>query len=163
MKLNLPKEVRFEGPAAMWKRISAFLVDVFVIDFVIGQPFGILIAKAVPGTDFGSQMKYFQNNPMIVIAVSTIMLAYGFLAMMYFAILEYKLGGSAGKLLFGIRVKEDKNCRGFFSYLVRNMFLLFIFPFMLLWVIDPVFMFINKDGRRLSEILSGTRTIDTYR
>lgn len=158
--LNLPKEATFKGPALIWKRVLAFVIDILIINFVIGFPFRRLIAGIVPARDFSNSYAYISSNQKLVGLLSLIMILFGLLAILYFAILEYKMGQTVGKMFMNIKVEAEQLT--FFSCLIRSMFLIFIFPFVLLWVIDPLFMFFTKDKRRLSEILSKTRTIEIY-
>ena len=46
--------------------------------------------------------------------------------------------------------------------LARNIVFIPIFPFILLWVLDPLFMFFTKTNQRLSEILSKTKVVEKY-
>ena len=162
MKLNLPKQRNFKGPARIWKRALAFLIDITIIDFLLGVPFRSLFLKVVPEEDFFGEMKILQSSEKALMLLTVIMISYMFLYLLYFAILEYKLGTTIGKMFMRIKVEEDKNAYGFLSYIIRNMVFIFIFPFILLWIADPLFMLFNRDGRRLSEILSRTRTVEDY-
>ena len=162
MKLNLPKQRSFKGPAIIWKRIIAFVLDLLILDFIIGIPFRNLIIRIVPNNGFTAQLNYFNSNPGLLASLSVIMVAYGLMMLLYFSILEYKIGQTVGKIFMNIKVDSDKKNFGFFSFIIRSMYMIMIFPFILLWIVDPIFIFFNKDGRRLSEILSKTRTIAMY-
>jgi uncharacterized RDD family membrane protein YckC len=160
-KLNLPKQPTFQGPAAIWKRIIAFAIDLIILDFVIGYPLQGAILGVLPQAGFMQSYQYVNANPQAAQALNLVMVVFGLLALLYFAILEYKLGQTVGKMFMNIRVKYDQRL-SFFQAVIRSMEFLLIFPFILLWVIDPLFMAFNKDGRRLSEILSKTRTVEVY-
>jgi hypothetical protein len=162
MKLNLPREATFKGPAIVWKRIAAFIIDLFILDFVIGFPFRSLLTKIVPSGDFSVSYDYLLSNPQITTALTLIMFLYGFLALLYFSILEYTTRQTIGKIFMNIMVEPTNKEIGYFNYVVRSMYLLTVFPFILLWIADPLFMFFSKDKRRLSEILSKTRTTAVY-
>ncbi|MBD3163604.1 hypothetical protein GF323_00210 [Candidatus Woesearchaeota archaeon] len=159
--LNLPKESTFKGPALIWKRAAAFAIDLLIIDFIIAFPFRSIMEKLIPAGSFMESYSYISSNPKVAGILSLITLLIGILALLYFSILEYSQGQTPGKMLMRIKVEpvRDKN---FFAYLVRSMYMLIIFPFILLWVIDPLFMFFTQDRRRLSEILSGTKTTEVY-
>jgi len=160
VRLNLPKERTFKGPAALWKRVLAFMVDFLIIDFVIGQPFQKVFAKVVPAAGFSESLGYLQSSPEKLTLLSFAMIFYGLLALLYFSILEYKTDQTIGKMF--MRIKVESEHKSYFMFLVRSLFLLFIFPFMLLIILDPIFMLFNKEGKRLSEILSKTRTVEVY-
>lgn len=161
-RLNLPKEATFKGPALIWKRMVAFMLDIIILDFVIGFPLRKVMTKVVPVNDFSGSYTYFLANPKATAILTVIIIFYGMLVMLYFAILEYHTGQTVGKIFTNIKVESDKKEISFFACLIRNMYFIFIFPFILLWVIDPLFMLFTKEKRRLSEILSGTRTVEVY-
>ena len=46
--LNLPKERSFVGPATAFKRVLAFLIDLFIIYFIVGFPLNNLLKNTVP-------------------------------------------------------------------------------------------------------------------
>jgi uncharacterized RDD family membrane protein YckC len=160
-RLNLPKERIFKGPALVWKRFFAFMIDLLIIDFVIGFPFRKLLLRMVPAEEFSASYAYLVSNPSVVSLLTSVMILFGLLALLYFAVLEYRLGQTIGKMFVNIKVESGKGLT-FLACLIRSMQFVLIFPFILLWIIDPLFMLFNKDGRRLSEILSGTRTVEWY-
>ncbi|MBR9699234.1 RDD family protein [Candidatus Woesearchaeota archaeon] len=162
VKLNLPKEAMFKGAAPVWKRALAFAIDLLILDFVVGFPLRRVLADAMPQGGFTDSYAYLQAHPGSVSILTTIMIFFGILALLYFALLEYKLGQTIGKIFMQIKVESLIKRMSFFSCLIRSLYFLFVFPFMLLWVIDPLFILLNKEGRRLSELLSRTRTIAVY-
>ena len=85
-KLNLPKEATFTGPAVLWKRALAFLIDIIILDFVVGFPLRRVFVKVAPVGDFSLQYSYFASNPKAIALLSLIMVVYGLLALLYFAI-----------------------------------------------------------------------------
>ncbi len=160
--LNLPKNVTFKGPAVLWKRMAAFVIDLIILDFVIGTPFRAIINRIIPSNDFQSSYAFFAANPNLTALLSIVVAFFGLLASLYFVILEFSLGQTVGKMLFNIKVESKEKELSFLSCMVRNMLFLFIFPFTLLWILDPLFVIFTKDSRRLSEILSRTRTVEDY-
>ncbi|MCK5283879.1 MAG: RDD family protein [Nanoarchaeota archaeon] len=158
--LNLPKEAVFKAPAVFWKRLLAFLIDILIVDFVIGYPFRRLIIRLIPMTDFSKSYSYLVSNPKAAATVSLITFVMGLLALLYFALLEYKTGQTLGKMLVNIRIESVAKELTFFACVMRSIFLIFIFPLVLLWIIDPLFLIFTRDKRRLSEVLSRTRTIE---
>jgi len=90
------------------------------------------------------------------------MILLSILALFYFAILEYKLGQSIGKIFMNIKVISITKKLLFWQCIGRSLFLLPVFPFFLLWAIDPLFLFFNKKGQRLSEFLTKTKVVEDY-
>ena len=162
VKLNLPGEATFKGPAMLWKRLVALILDFIIIEFVIGVPFRSIIMKIIPQDGLSQSYSYLLSNPRITALLSSVTILFGLLALLYFAILEYKTNQTIGKTLMNIKVESVNKELTFLSCLIRSMYLVLVFPFILLWLIDPLFIFFTKDKRRLSEILSKTRTVEVY-
>ena len=85
------------------------------------------------------------------------------LALLYFYLLEKKLAQSIGKVLFGLYVRSQEKELKRWQIFVRSMFLMPVFPFVLLWLVDPIVMLFNKENQRLSEILSKTKVVEEYK
>ena len=67
-----------------------------------------------------------------------------------------------GKMLMKVYVASDNNTLKAWQLLARNLVFIPIFPFVLLWILDPLFMFFTKTNQRLTEILSKTRVVEKY-
>lgn len=162
-KLNLPKEKTFTGPASVWKRLIAFAIDLMIINLIILFPFRRLFQKIIPkSTSFTETYNYLNQNSGFSTAITFLTVVVALLSILYFYMLEKKLHQSVGKMIFNIYVVSDnKELKGW-QLLVRNIFLIPIFPFVLLWILDPIFMFFTKTNQRLSEILSKTKVIENY-
>ena len=161
--LRLPKERTFVGPALVWKRLLAFAADLLIINLVLFFPFKRIIQRAVP--EFGSYSEaysFISSNQGYTTTLTMISLVMALFAVLYFAILEMRIGQTPGKMLFNIFVASDVKKASFFQFFVRSMFIIPVFPFFLLWVIDPLFMIFTKTNQRLSEVLSKTKTAATY-
>lgn len=161
--LNLPKESSFAGPASIWKRAVAFVMDLLVINLVIMLPFRPLLKKIVPADlSYSTAYSYFTANPGYSRLISIVSIAIGVMAMLYFAILEYNLKQTVGKVLMNVYVISEAKKERFWQYLARGLFLLPVFPFILLWAVDPLFLVFTKKNQRLTEILSKTRVVERY-
>lgn len=161
--LNLPKERSFTGPALVWKRLLAFIADFLIINLIIFFPFKRILQKSIP--EFGSYSEaytYLASNQAYTTTLRIIFIIMSLFAILYFVLLERKIGQTPGKMLFNIYVTSDTKKAGFWQYTLRSLFILPVFPFVLLWIIDPIFMIFTKTNQRLSEILSKTKTVQTY-
>lgn len=161
--LNLPKERSFIGPAIVWKRMLAFVADLLIINFTLFFPFKKIMQNSIP--EFGSYSEaysFLSTNQSYTATLTIVSLIMASFAILYFALLEYKLGQTPGKMLFNIFVLNDVKKISFWQYIVRSIFIIPIFPFVLLWIIDPLFIFFTKTNQRLSEILSKTKTVSKY-
>ena len=73
-----------------------------------------------------------------------------------------RMGQTIGKMLMKIYVVSDNQDLKAWQLLTRSIVFIPIFPFILLWVLDPLFMFFTKTNQRLSEILSKTKVVEKY-
>ena len=111
---------------------------------------------------FAQTYNFLSQSSGLSVAMMILTIVVGFLSILYFYLLEKKLQQSIGKILFNIYVVSDnKEFKGW-QLLVRSMFLIPVFPFVLLWLLDPFFLLFTKNNQRLSEILSKTRVIENY-
>ncbi|PIO06376.1 hypothetical protein COT47_03395 [Candidatus Woesearchaeota archaeon CG08_land_8_20_14_0_20_43_7] len=159
--LTMPKKRTLEGPASIFKRMLAFVIDMLLLDLVIASPFSRLIAGNFQG-DYAKIRDMVLSNPGVASRMFTIILTVMTIMILYFALTEFKLGQSFGKMLLQLRVRSDTKDLRLYQCLLRSIFLIPVFPFILLWIADPLSMAFTKDSRRLSEILSKTRTVQDY-
>lgn len=162
-KLNLPKERTFTGPANAWKRAAAFAVDLLIINLIVLFPFRSLFQKIIPkSASFAEAYSSLNQDSELGAAITFLTVVVSFLSILYFYLLERRLHQSIGKILFNIYVISDNKEFKRWQLLVRSMFLIPVFPFILLWILDPAFLFFTKTNQRLSEILSKTRVVERY-
>ncbi|MFH1409545.1 MAG: RDD family protein [Nanoarchaeota archaeon] len=158
-RLKLPKARMMTAPASLFRRFVAFLADLVIIDFFIIGPFRGYLTGIVPESSIGAIARFLSENPGIMNQLVIVLSIISALSIAYFAILEFKLGQTLGKILMNITVVSDKKKLSLWQCILRNVFLTPIFPFVLLWVIEPVFLIFWR--RRLLEILSRTRTVQS--
>jgi uncharacterized RDD family membrane protein YckC len=84
------------------------------------------------------------------------------LIILYFLMLEIKMSQTIGKMLMKVYVVSDNKELKAWQLLARNLVFIPIFPFVLLWILDPLFMLFTKTNQRLSEILGKTRVVEKY-
>lgn len=160
-KLNLPKEQTFTAPALIWKRVLAFLIDMLIINIFVFMPFRSLFYDILPkGYSFSEA--YSALSSQSIGNITAIVLTMGFFAMLYFAIMEKKMGQTVGKYLLKIRVEGAEKETRQWQYFARSAFFIPIFPFIVLWAVDPLLMLFTKSNLRLCEILSKTKTVETF-
>ena len=61
----------------------------------------------------------------------------------------------------GLYVVSETGKLSLSQIMLRNLALLPFFPFIALWVIDPGFMMFTKTQRRLSDVISRTKVIQS--
>lgn len=164
--LNLPKEKTFTGPALLWKRIAAFFIDIAIINLIVLFPFRGLFQKIIPNDySFSEAYRLLSIGTDYTGLISSVSFIMALLVILYFFMLESKMGQTIGKMLLKIYVVRDNNGNNNLKalrLLARNIVFIPVFPFVLLWVADPLFMFFTKTNQRLSEILSGTKVVERY-
>ena|SRR3989344_2673477 len=166
MKLNLPEEKTFTGNAMLWKRVAAFAIDFLVINIFIFAPFKKIFERIMENRNsFSEVYEFIKANPDVGNSIVTAAFFAGFLGMIYFVILEKKMQQSIGKKIMNLTVissEEEGKQISLWQHIVRNLVFMPIFPIVLLWIVDPLFMVFNKTNQRLSEILSKTKVVQRY-
>lgn len=168
MKLNLPEKKEFTGPATMWKRILAFVLDLFVLDFFVFSAYSKITEKILGGTpSITSAYKMLESSQAHANAFLLMFMLMVMMALAYFTLLQYMTGQTLGHILFNIRVVSDAGDRkfgraGLWQCLLRNIFMIPAAPFILLWIIDPLYLLFARKGQRLTEWLSKTRMIEQF-
>jgi len=152
--LDLPKYRKYKSSARPWKRIFAFIIDLFIIDLVLFSFFRPIFSSI--GVSPASLLS--SNDALVKVMVTTSILM-SVLMLAYFTIFEFVMRQTPGKMFFNLKVSSDINI---YQAFIRNLWAIPMFPFFLLWIIDPIFMIFRKDRRRLSEILSSTKTEESF-
>ena len=161
--LGLPSARTFVGPALLWKRALSFIVDLLIINLTIFFPFRSLLQRLLPAfSTFQETYAYLLAHPGIQESIISLSLMMAFFGLLYFAFMEYRLHTTPGKMLFRIYITSEHKQLRFWHCLLRSSFMLPIFPFVILWVVDPLFLFFSIKGQRLLEVLSKTRTVERY-
>ena len=162
-RLNLPKERTFIGPALIWKRIAAFFIDMIVINLFILFPFRRLFQNIIPKDySFSEAYKLLGSSTNYTGFITSVSFTMSVLIILYFLMLEIKMSQTIGKMLMKIYVVSDNNALKTWQLIARNVVFIPIFPFVLLWALDPLFMFLTRTNQRLSEILSKTKVVEKY-
>ena len=162
MKSIVAAKKTFLAQASVLKRTGAFIVDLLIINIVILFPFRSIFEGVLPTANFSEALD-FLRSPESSMILEVIMIAVGILTMLYFMLLEKKIAQTPGKMLFGLFVRSQGKDLKNWQLFVRNMFLIPIFPFVLLWLVDPIVLLFTKENQRLSEILSRTKVVEQYR
>ena len=163
MKNTVPKKKPFLAQASIAKRFFAFAIDIFIVNWIILWPFTRIIDNLMPASSFTEALQFAEAKIQFTGSLAGVIVSLSLVTILYFVIFEKKFGQSPGKMIFNLYVvsqeKELKNWQLF----VRSVFLIYIFPFILMWIIDPIVMFFTKENQRLLEILSRTKVMEEYR
>ncbi|MEK6916456.1 MAG: RDD family protein [Nanoarchaeota archaeon] len=160
MGLNLPKKRIMVAKAPFWKRALSFIIDILIIQFIIFMPYSGVIQGKLPVTDnFMQNYKYIEANSGVVEGLIPMFVVMFALVFVYFVIFEFKFGQTPGKMIMKLKLQlEKKEKMTVIKAVIRNMAAFPIFPFTLLWIIDPLYLLIT--GNRLSDNFSKTRMVE---
>ena len=151
--LRLPKSRSITVSASTGRRVLAFILDILIIDLLLFQHFRKFIA-ARPVT----WSEAVQGNVVLPEGFLMATIAMGIIALLYFMLFEYFFAQTIGMQLLGIKVGGERTLA---KCALRNAYALPFFPFTILWVVEPVFLFWKKE--RLLERWSKTTTVQTMR
>ncbi|MBL7056530.1 RDD family protein [Candidatus Woesearchaeota archaeon] len=158
----MAKKKQFFAQASVLKRLAAFAIDMLIINIILLWPFKSSFEELLPDTNSFTEAFNHLSSDGVGNALMILMFASSLITILYFVLLEKKFSQTPGKMLFKLFVRPQTKELKNWQLWVRSMFLIPIFPFVLLWFIDPIVMFFNKDNQRLSEILSKTKTVESY-
>jgi len=154
----LKQYAKIEETPSFFKRSLAFLLDFAILSMTILAPVTTLLEKVAPTADFKTSYALFVENQTISTIITWTMIFVFTLIMLYFTILEYLVGQTAGKRLMNLEVVDINNQRPtLVQCILRNLVFLPVFPFIVFWIIDPLYLLFAK--QTLSEQLTKTRTI----
>lgn len=127
--------------AAFWKRVAAYIFDFMLIDLIIIWPF-----KKHLGTQTITSLLTADSQKLYIISFSA-----AILTLAYWILFELNLGQTPGKMLFNLFV-ISKQKPTFNAILLRNI----TKPFILILILDVLYMFFKKENQRFTEKLSNT-------
>jgi uncharacterized RDD family membrane protein YckC len=156
--LKLPNSAPVVVNASLFKRFFAFVFDLLMIDLIILSPFRGILSGILPGNAFSNAYSFVVENSRYATLLSMILLVVSVLAMVYFVALEKLLGQTPGKMIFNLHVVSETG--SVWAYVLRSLFVVPIVPFILLWLVDPVYIFFNEDHQRLTERLGRTKVVE---
>lgn len=133
--------------AGNWKRVFAFLIDLAIVDLIITRPLSKLISGMI---DDVSDLLNFSFELFLI------SLFVGVLGVLYWAILEYKIGQTLGALIFKLRARSLNKGMSFPQAILRNLTKLSV----VLLLIDSINILYSEKRQRYFEVLSRTVTVE---
>jgi uncharacterized RDD family membrane protein YckC len=147
-ELLRPRMTKVVQDAGFLRRLCSFVADILVLDLIITAPFTPLFSSLISRAgNNGFHMTYTRTE--ITAIVFLFLVVY-----LYFVLFEYLLGQTFGMMLANTRLAGND---GLGAILVRNSFILPVFPFILLWILEPLMVLFRK--RSILEQVTKTRTI----
>ena len=158
--LKLPKQRTIKLAPGYIRRLLAAIIDLIIINWIIINPLTRNALKNIPVTEFSETYEFILNNPYVSQSLYNIFILIVILSLGYFALFEWKLGQTPGKMLMKIYVILEKGKKPFtfWQAVIRNLHII-IYLFMPLVLIDMIYLFFNKDQQRFFEKLSKTKSI----
>ncbi len=136
--------------ASLPRRALAFLADLVVMNLVLFTPFEGILSRFMGGS-WGEALKWTQVPNTLAIAMVCMVI----LGLLYLSLLEFFVHQTVGMMLLGLYVEGPVS---FWKALLRNVFIIPFFPFFLLWIVEPLYLFFK--GERWLERLTNTRTVE---
>ncbi|MDP3917498.1 MAG: RDD family protein [Nanoarchaeota archaeon] len=142
--------------APLWRRAFAYVIDLIFIMAVVFLPMKNLYGGAYSG-DFESIYGFFSQAGDFSFGFFMYSLIVAVLTILYWALLEYYIGQSVGKIAMGIRVVNlEKIKLKFMQCFTRNISKASTFVLLL----DVLYGVVKKDQRRYFEVISNTRVVN---
>ena len=137
------------------------MLDLTIINLIIAYPLKDYMNSLIPTlSSLTETYEYFLSNQELSYGLLSISIAISILSIAYFTILESNIGQSIGKKLLHLKVISLDKKPKTWKYIIRSLLLIPVFPFILLWFVDPIYIFFNTDGQRLTESVSKTKVIE---
>ena len=156
------REKFFIAPASITRRVIAFIIDMLIFDFIILFPFNKLFNKLIPGTTAMQQYSFVQQNPAVLKSLMPLLIITSIILVLYFSFFEYKLQQTPGKIILRIKIIPETKIT-FWNYLFSNLTFLPIFPFNLLWIIDPIYLIFSPKNQRFMEKINKIIVVQKYK
>jgi len=174
-KMRMPvaeKEKSYIVTASVLRRVIAFIIDLLIINLAAFGPLRRLLANYIPLSEsFADAYAFIVNNGNIINIICATIIVMTLLAVLYFVAMESMLGQTPGKMFFNLYVislKDNKGRKtalkkpGFLQCLLRSIFLVPFFPFVILWIVDPVYLLFNRNRQRFTEYLGKTKVVQVH-
>ena len=162
MKTVVKKPIKQIRPSALRKTL-AFVLDLMIINLFIIPGFRGVLAKLVPAVGFREVFSFYNtmmSNPGTMTALTFVSILLSFYILLYFSLSEYIAGSTIGMAMLNMRVTATDNGRiSLFKSLIRNIFCIPFFPFILIWIADPLFLVIKGSGQRMTEYFTKTMVV----
>ena len=157
------KSKSFLGTASLLNRILALFLDLFIIYFVIARPFYRLILSVLPDlqtTNYSEIIEILNSSPEIVNNLTLIFFSISIISLIYFSYMEYKFSQTFGQMALGLKIKSEKKETNIWQYVLTNLFVFPFFPFIILWFLDPIYMFYK--GKKYTEHIAKLKMEQVY-
>jgi uncharacterized RDD family membrane protein YckC len=143
-------------PSPLWKRVFAYFLDVVIINFIVVMPFRPLLSSVPSAKTFSAFRQQLVSRAALSTDTVVVLLIIAALSILYWAVFEYKLGQSVGKMAFNIHVRSQKGNLTFMQALLRNLSKIST----LVLLADALFIILTKGHQRYLERVSKTEVVE---
>lgn len=148
-KVKSVKLVNQYVSAPLWRRFFAYIIDLVVVNIIVTIPFRGYLSKFSNNLNllFGSNDRGLTYITVLIVLT----------LIFYFAVLEYKIRQTLGKIIMNIYVISLSNKEISFSQiLLRNL----TKPFPIVLLVDVSYMFFKGGNQRLFDVFSRTAVVE---
>ncbi len=136
-----------EVEASFFRRGIAYIVDMVILYFVVVFP----LKSKFEGLDF----EFTEFTGEITTKILFVAFEIAVLVVVYFSLLEWKLGQTIGKIIFNIRVKSEEGELTFLNSFLRNLSKFST----LLVLIDSIPLIFKKGNKRFLDKIAKTKVV----
>ena len=151
------KELKKEK-VSIWKRGLAFLIDIIIIEFIVGLNLNKLLENNISKDKSLTELFHYslENYSLLEPKLLTISIITGIMALIYFTLFEFYLKQTLGKMLFKIKVISENKKLEFWQALLRNIPKAALFINYIVWVLFIDLIYHSFTKRRLFDKLAKT-------
>lgn len=143
-------------PAHLWKRVIAYLIDIFIVNVIILFPFQSM-TKITQSSSIRESFRFFSQNTGVAQKVLLMGIVVMLMTILYWTVFEYRYGQTFGKLIMKLNVRSvlKKNLT-FAQCFLRSISKVST----LVLVIDSIPVLMRKSHQRYLEKSSGTEVVE---
>ena len=156
-KYNPLKELK-DKEVSIWKRGLAFIIDIIIIEFIVGLNFNKLLENDINKDKSLVELFSYtlENYSLIQPKLLTISIITGIMALIYFTLFEFYLKQTLGKMLLKIKITSENKKLEFWQALLRNIPKASLFINYVVWVLFIDLIYHSFTKRRLFDKLAKT-------
>lgn len=159
MRKATHKKQEMKIPATRLRRMLGFGLDLLVMDIMVFTPFTSVLFEPLPSS-WEEVSTAVMANQDISHLLTTLMVLWSLYLLVYFTLMEYITGQTVGELIMKVTVESKQGELGFLQALLNNLFVLPLFPLILLWILDPLFLAVRNET--LSQKIAQTNYVVRY-
>jgi len=141
-----------EIPPPLWRRVFAYLIDSFIVSMIIFFPLRNFYPESPNPETISEMISFFSSD--FTGGVILISLIAAILTILYWAVLEFKISQSIGKMVMGIKVISTKDKLTFSQCIIRNLTKIST----LLLLLDTAYMF-KSGNQRFLDTIANTQVV----